>query len=264
MNIKMIKKQRLFYIYIIVFIIIVNALSKSVFPRDDTQPNDSTEVIKTEGAPANSETKTAVQPVNPEPTNAVSNTDTQPEKPQPSNQANPEATNPEGTNQEGTNPEGTNPEGTNPEGTNPGINPDNNANNTTVPIDNTEPQTDDSHKKSKDIRKSKVTSVYGSIEIEYIPIPEADKTALYRLHLIIYFSSIFGILVLVCLIHSLVYIRPKVIAKRANKRKDKKLKNKKESSLSNIDSNIDFNENNSDAKLQEGKIGNESPAGKNW
>jgi len=235
----MIKKQRLFYIYIIVFIIIINVLSKSVFPRDDTPVNDNTEVAQTEVAKI-PETKTTAQP---EPTN-VTNTDPQPD-PQPDSQ--PEKPNP--TNQ------------VNPEGTETDLNSDNKASNTTEPINNPQPETENTDKESEEkVVISKVDSIYGSIEISYIEIPEKDKTRIYHLHLIIYFSSLLGILVLVCLIHSMVYIRPKIIEKRANKRRNKQLKNKKDSSLSNIDSNIGYGEDSSDAKLQEGKVGNESPA----
>jgi len=168
-------KEHLFHIYIIVlFILIINVLSKS-FPRAESAPNNSTEIVNTgvgQTTPTNTVTQIQTTQIGtPEPTNTENNTDAQKDS--------------SDTNNE------------------------------------------------EELKKSHVDSAYGSIDIEYIPRKPKDNT---KIHLVIYFSSIAAIIILVCVIHSLVLIRPKIIEKRANKRKLKHLKNKKEKqgSLSNI------------------------------
>ncbi|ORX47384.1 hypothetical protein BCR36DRAFT_330820 [Piromyces finnis] len=114
---------------------------------------------------------------------------------------------------------------------------------------------DNSNKKES--VKSKVDSLYGSVEIEYVPITPEDKT---KLNLIIYFTSLLGILVLLCFIHSIVYIRPKIIEKRnAKKReqliaKEKKQLDKMRNSSSSV---LDNNNNFGMEQLEEAKLKDE-------
>jgi len=130
--------------------------------------------------------------------------------------------------------------------------PTNTESSNDVQKDNSDTNNEDESKKVK----SHVDSAYGSIDIEYIPRDPKDNT---KIHLVIYFSSIAAIIILVCVVHSLILIRPKIIEKRADKRRLKHLKNKKEKqgSLSNISegAGVVYNK----EKAPEERVNEESP-----
>jgi len=124
---------------------------------------------------------------------------------------------------------------------------------------NTDVQNDNSDANNKEPKKEKshVDSAYGSVDIEFIPRDPEDNR---KIHMIIYFSSIAAVIVLVCVIHSLILIRPKIIEKKANKRKLKHLKNKKnkQGSISNISSSEGATYNK--GKNPEEKLNEDSPS----
>ncbi|KAL6591901.1 hypothetical protein U3516DRAFT_918617 [Neocallimastix sp. 'constans'] len=90
-------------------------------------------------------------------------------------------------------------------------------------------------RRDNDTVKTNIDTVYGSIEIEYVKKEKEDH---FKLKLMIYLSALGGMLVLVCLIHSIVYIRPKYIKKKNERKMKRKLtKGNKEMSMTNSSSN---------------------------
>ncbi|OUM66013.1 hypothetical protein PIROE2DRAFT_6908 [Piromyces sp. E2] len=105
--------------------------------------------------------------------------------------------------------------------------------------------------------KSNVETSYGSVQIEYVPQPPKDNTAK---HLIYYFSSLLGIIVVICLVHTIVCLRPKFIAKRIEKRKKKIMKkeqNHMEMLANNSSSNLSEDNTCGLEKLPEAKLKND-------
>lgn len=146
----------------------------------------------------------------------------------------------------------------------PTVNNNNNNNNSTSSDIITDPSNDNTNNDNNndpnnvpndDIVKSTIESIYGSVQIEYVKLEKEDN---FNFKLFLYLAIIISMIVLVCLVHVAVWMRPKIIKKRTDKRKSRNITASETNTLIMSSRNNSMN-NFGMEELKDVKLKNESP-----